>query len=49
LNRPTNCRFEIDDARDEWTYPPDFWDYIHIRGLFGSIDDWDVLYGKAYE
>jgi len=46
---PPNCRFEIDDARDEWTYPPDYFDLIHIRSLFGSIDDWATLYKQAYK
>lgn len=46
---PPNCRFEIDDARDEWTYPNDYFDFIHIRSLFGSIDNWGKLYREAYE
>ncbi|KAL3419490.1 mRNA 3'-end-processing protein yth1 [Phlyctema vagabunda] len=45
---PPNCRFEIDDARDEWTYPRDYFDLIHIRSLFGSIRDWPALYGQIY-
>jgi len=45
---PPNCRFEIDDARDEWTYPTNYFDFVHIRALFGSIDDWDALYGQVY-
>jgi ubiquinone/menaquinone biosynthesis C-methylase UbiE len=45
---PPNCRFEIDDARDEWTYPNDYFDFVHIRSLFGSIGDWNELYKQAY-
>jgi len=45
---PPNCRFEIDDVRDEWTYPPDYFDFVHIRGLFGSISDWPALYKQVY-
>lgn len=46
---PPNCRFEIDDARDKWLYPVDHFDLIHIRSLFGSIDDWPSLYEQAYK
>ena len=45
---PPNIRFEIDDAASEWTYPLDFFDYIHIRGLTGCIPDWPFLYSQAY-
>ncbi|OWP05388.1 methyltransferase [Marssonina coronariae] len=44
---PPNCRFEIDDASDEWTYPANYFNFIHIRGLFGSIQDWPALYAQA--
>ncbi|PBP19886.1 putative sam dependent methyltransferase protein [Diplocarpon rosae] len=39
--------FEIDDASDEWTYPTNYFDFIHIRSLFGSIQDWPALYAQA--
>lgn len=29
---PPNCRFEVDDAEDEWTYNEPF-DYIHARAI----------------
>ncbi|KAK7398454.1 hypothetical protein QQX98_012162 [Neonectria punicea] len=45
---PPNCEFYIDDAQLKWTWPPDHFDYIHIRDLYGSIDDWSALYKKAY-
>ncbi|KAG4441068.1 hypothetical protein IFR05_003422 [Cadophora sp. M221] len=45
---PPNCRFEIDDASDEWTYPTNYFDFIHIRALFGSIEDWTALYEQAF-
>jgi len=46
---PPNCRFEIDDASDEWTYPTNFFDFIHIRALFGSIEDWPALYAQVFK
>lgn len=45
---PENCRFEIDDCRDQWMYPPDYFDFIHIRSLLGSISDWPGLYQQAF-
>ena len=44
---PRNCRFEVDDCRDRWLYPSDYFDFIHIRNLLGSIDDWPGLYKQA--
>jgi len=46
---PPNCRFEVEDATDEWVYPPDCFDFVHIRSLFGSIEDWPALYQQAYQ
>src|SRR5690348_4950580 len=45
---PPNCIFEIDDCTDTWVYQENYFDYIHIRTLFGSIQDWDTLYSQAY-
>lgn len=45
---PPNCKFHIDDAQLEWTYAPETFDLVHIRGLYGSIGDWTELYRQAY-
>ncbi|KAL5585898.1 hypothetical protein FOBRF1_015768 [Fusarium oxysporum] len=45
---PPNCEFHIDDAQLDWTWPTDHFDYLHIRDLYGSIDDWSALYAKAF-
>ncbi|KAL3422374.1 methyltransferase [Phlyctema vagabunda] len=46
---PTNCRFIVDDIENEWLYTPDeAFDFIHGRGLGGSVRDWDRLYAEAY-
>jgi hypothetical protein len=45
---PPNCSFEIDDATLEWTYSPDYFDFIHIREMFGSVADWTKLLAQAY-
>lgn len=42
-------KFEIDDARDEWTFPPDYFDFIHIRQLAGSMLDWSDLISQSYD
>ncbi|KAF2723530.1 S-adenosyl-L-methionine-dependent methyltransferase [Polychaeton citri CBS 116435] len=46
---PPNFHFEIDDCSSSWVYPEDHFDFIHIRGLFGSISDWPALYKEAYK
>lgn len=35
---PANCRFEIDDAEDEWVYSQPF-DYIHGRAILSCFKD----------
>ncbi|KAI0162009.1 S-adenosyl-L-methionine-dependent methyltransferase [Xylariaceae sp. FL1272] len=46
---PPNLKFEIEDCTQPWTYPPNNFDFIHLRYLFGSIADWDALYAEAYK
>lgn len=45
---PPNCRFEVDDITQEWTYPDNHFDFIHVRAMIGSIPDWTGFYKKAY-
>ncbi|EAS30656.3 methyltransferase [Coccidioides immitis RS] len=44
---PPNVAFEIDDCCDEWVYKNPF-DFIHVRGLYGCVADWDKFYKEAY-
>ncbi|EXF84475.1 UMTA [Colletotrichum fioriniae PJ7] len=46
---PPNCKFQIDDIEAEWTWPTEFFDYIHIRHLEGCVSDWPKLYSQAFE
>ena len=46
---PPNCHFVIDDIEDDWAYPDNHFDFIHIRCLMGSIKDWPSLYRQAYQ
>lgn len=43
---PPNLVFQVDDAREEWTYAEPF-DYIHIRGMAGAFSDWKFIYDQA--
>ncbi|RYC60301.1 hypothetical protein CHU98_g5919 [Xylaria longipes] len=45
---PENCRFEIDDAEDEWTYNEPF-SFIHGRALLSCFDDPSRVIQQAYE
>ena len=47
--QPSNVRFEIDDCASAWIYPENHFDFVHIRGLFGSIGDWPKLYRQAFK
>lgn len=45
---PPNCRFEIDDVTQEWTYPENSFDYIHLRFMSGCFKDWVSVYKQCY-
>lgn len=50
IQLPPNCKFFVDDVESEWTYNPDeAFDYIHGRGMCGSISDWPQLYERMFE
>ncbi|KAL4917942.1 S-adenosyl-L-methionine-dependent methyltransferase [Aspergillus aurantiobrunneus] len=42
-----NVSFQLDDARDEWTYHEPF-DMVHLRGLAGAFSDWSSIYKQAF-
>lgn len=44
---PVNCMFEVDDANMEWTWEDNFFDFVHVREMFGSIADWDSFAREA--
>ncbi|KEZ44961.1 hypothetical protein SAPIO_CDS2338 [Scedosporium apiospermum] len=44
---PPNCKFEVDDLIQDWTYPEDHFDFIHVRFMTGCIPDWVEFYKKA--
>ena len=46
---PPNLRFEIEDYTGEWTFPPDTFDFIHLRWLTGSVPDWNALFRQAFQ
>lgn len=43
---PPNCRFEVDDADDEWVYSERF-DYVHLRMMFHCFRDHPRLMRSA--
>lgn len=45
---PPNCRFEIDDFEQPWSYSQPF-DFIHGRELEGAIRDHDTLFQQAFQ
>ncbi|KIW05395.1 uncharacterized protein PV09_03910 [Verruconis gallopava] len=46
---PPNCRFEIDDATDEWTFQENYFDFIHNRNFICCIRDWPTLIAQTYK
>jgi len=44
---PPNCKFMIDDMESDFCWNENTFDYIHIRGLHGTIRDWPRLYRQC--
>ncbi|KAI5800576.1 S-adenosyl-L-methionine-dependent methyltransferase [Pyronema domesticum] len=40
---PPNCRFEIDDAMQKWTFKDESFDFIHARTISSGVSDWEHL------
>ncbi|TEA18275.1 Secondary metabolism regulator LAE1 [Colletotrichum sidae] len=45
---PPNVSFIVDDVEEEWLYPDDSIDYIHVRNMGAAIKDWTKLLEQAY-
>ncbi|KAA8894291.1 S-adenosyl-L-methionine-dependent methyltransferase, partial [Sphaerosporella brunnea] len=45
---PANCKFEVDDAEMEWTFQPDYFDFIHLRNLAQGISNWSHVMSEVY-
>ncbi|KAK3321827.1 S-adenosyl-L-methionine-dependent methyltransferase [Apodospora peruviana] len=43
---PKNCRFEVDDAEDEWVFSHPF-DYIHSRFMIGAFGDFPKIFRSS--
>lgn len=45
---PPNCRFEVDDAEDDWTFT-ELFDYIHARAVVTCFKDNRTMLQKIYD
>lgn len=45
---PPNLRFEVDDACYAWTHRANSFDYIHMRLMYGSVENWPRLYSEVF-
>ncbi|KUI61570.1 Demethylmenaquinone methyltransferase [Cytospora mali] len=45
---PPNCRFEVDDAEDEWVFSAKF-DLIHARFMCGSFSNFPAIFDSCYQ
>jgi ubiquinone/menaquinone biosynthesis C-methylase UbiE len=46
---PSNVKFEIDDVEQEWTFPQNSFDFIHLRYMSGLISNWKSVYREAFK
>jgi ubiquinone/menaquinone biosynthesis C-methylase UbiE len=45
---PPNCNFIVDDAEQEWLFPPNSYDLINVRFMFVAIKDFQTMFQRAY-
>ncbi|KAF4470076.1 hypothetical protein FALBO_3021 [Fusarium albosuccineum] len=45
---PPNLDFQIDDCTKDWTWDDNYFDFVHLRGLTGSIKHWPDLFSQVY-
>jgi len=45
---PPNVEFYVDDCESEWTFSKNSFDYIHVRMLAGSLQDWEQFLDNCY-
>ncbi|KAF5614743.1 amidohydrolase family [Fusarium sp. NRRL 52700] len=46
---PPNVKFEIEDFNQDWTFPAESFDYVHLRYLVGCVPNWDNLFEQAFK
>lgn len=44
---PSNCQFMVDDMEADFCWEEGKFDFIHVRGLHGTIRDWPRLYSQC--
>jgi len=45
---PPNCRFQIDDSEQDWTFGTNTFDFIHCRDMYTGIRDWEKFIRQCY-
>jgi len=45
---PANCQFEVDDFTKPWAHSRNSFDFVHARGIYGSVGSWPILLREAY-
>ncbi|KAK1959903.1 methyltransferase [Colletotrichum sublineola] len=45
---PPNVHFLVDDVEEEWLYPDNSFDYIHLRHMAAFVKDWPKLLSQSY-
>lgn len=43
-----NLSFEVDSVTKEWPPRAPF-DFVHLRSLYGAVDDWPALYAESFK
>ncbi len=46
---PPNVQFFIQDANDDWNFPDNYFDFIHVRELAGGITHWPTFLRRCHK
>lgn len=44
---PSNLEFQVEDIEDDWAFPENTFDLIHVRGMAGFVNDWPRLFTQC--
>ncbi|KAK1765999.1 S-adenosyl-L-methionine-dependent methyltransferase [Phialemonium atrogriseum] len=45
---PPNCEFQVDDINEDWTFPENQFDFVHLRHMTGCVSDWAAFHKNAF-
>ncbi|KAJ0286754.1 hypothetical protein COL940_002896 [Colletotrichum noveboracense] len=48
ISIPPTVKFVRADVEDPWQYPEQYFDFVHMQMMLGSVRDWQQLYNRSF-